>query len=193
MSAVLQKLAARPHSPTYSSNITLHSVQHNSSTNEQSLTTYVASLGLWLLGCAQNLAKAKPFRSPSKLWGPWDDLFLHVTPRIGCSQDHASMISLKREGEGVAVSDFWWFSVDLMQEQSVKWLEASPSLLLLGRGYFHLSTVQTKVETDSNNHSLAKFPILMVSTKWVLKAVTRVRKRHSKLARPQSRPYFHLF
>jgi len=58
--------------------------------------------------------------------------------------------------------------------------------LTAGRGYLHLSTVQIKVQTGSNNHSLAKSAILKISTKWVLKTVIGVRKRHSKLEKPQS-------
>lgn len=70
---VLQILAARPPPLTYSSSISLRTIRHTSGVNEQDFATYVASLGLWLLGCVQNKfgTEAKPFRSASKLWGLW--------------------------------------------------------------------------------------------------------------------------
>lgn len=96
----------------------------------------------------------------------------------------------QREAEDVVLPDFWWFSVDLMQEQRVTGSISGPSLVR--KVHLPLSTVP-EVQTGSNDHSLVKLPILKISTKWVLEIVTGVRRRTSKLEKSQSHPYFYLF
>lgn len=112
--------------------------------------------------------EARPYRSASKSWGDGWRLPSQDTAQQLCQRSHAQG-QPQREGKDMAVSDFWWFCKDLTQEQSVKWLEASSRPSLVVKGYLHLSTAQTKAQTGSNNRSLAKLPVLKISTKWVLK------------------------
>lgn len=98
--------------------------------------------------------------------------------------------SASREAEDVVLPDFWWFSIDLMQEQRVTGTISGSSLVR--KGHLPLSTVP-KVQTGCKKHSLVKLPILKISTKWVLEIVIGVRRRTSKLEKSQSHSYFYLF